>query len=151
MDAVKPMQLNAETIIRIDNGARTNYTYRKDPRDNDRWLSYHRHVMNNQPWSDDCDSLASTVANLIAIRGHPLHKLWFAHVDSSHDGKLDHMIAFAESIGEGKLAPQLLVIGDTFGPCYPATAMRHKLVKFCRLDNVLAWYAGNDVRQLHML
>lgn len=114
----------------------------------DRWLSYHKQVLANQPWSDDCDSLASTIANLIAMEGHPLEKLWFAHVDTNQRDTvlLDHMIAFAEC-----RAGTLHVVGDTFGPCYPAEVMQHKLVKFCRLDDITKWWNASEVRQVQMV
>lgn len=140
--------LTSRQMWSIDNNARRYYRYRRDPEGQDNWRSYHKQVLAKEFWEDDCDSLASTVANLLALDGHPLNKLWFAHVDSNTQDAIaiDHMIGFAES-SDGDIN----VVGDTFGPCYPAIGMRHRLVRFCRLDDVTKWYAGSDVRQLKMM
>jgi len=132
----------------VDLQARKRYTYKKDPVGQDRWRSHHKEVLANAHWEDDCDSLASTVANLLMMEGQPANKLWFAHVDTNDRDEipLDHMIAFAEC-REGKL----WVIGDTFGPRYPAETMKHQLVKACNLKNILAWFHCHDVRQLTMM
>lgn len=142
------LALPSDRLYLVDLSARKRYTYKRDPDKQDRWYSYHKVVLANQHWADDCDSLASTVANLLFLEGQPLDKMWFAHVDTNDrdDKPLDHMIAFAEC-REGKL----WVIGDTFGPRYPAENMRHQLVKACKLTDIRKWFNCHDVRQLHKM
>ncbi len=95
----------------------------------------------------NCDSLTSTVANLIALQGEPLSNLWFAHVDSNGDSKIDHMIGFWLDTTRNIM----YVIGDTFGPCYPARQMQHKLKTACRINNILSWYKVADYRNLVLI
>ena len=135
--------LPRDRLYLVDLKARKRYRYKPDPAKQDRWVSYHKQVLANAHWEDDCDSLASTVANLIALEGHPLERLWFAHVNSSHDGTVDHMVAVVQDRND-----VLWIIGDTFGPCYEATSMRHTLKKFCKLSDVTTWYEATDIRQL---
>jgi hypothetical protein len=138
--------LTAKEMHAIDVAARKNYTYKHDPEGRDNWRSYHKEVAAGKAWSDDCDSLASTVVNLLILRGLPMERCWFAHVDSTRGGKVDHMVAFAEA-NDGSM----WVVGDTFGPTYPARNMKHTLIQFCRVSNIEGWYRGNDYRQLKMV
>lgn len=135
-----------QRMYQLDMLARQHYTYKHDPVNNDEWHSYHKDVLAGRAWADDCDSLSSTVINLMLLEGHPLEKSWFAHVDSSHSGHVDHMIALAMDDNG-----VMFVVGDTFGPCYPTSAMKHTLLKFCRLTNIQAWYLGSDIRQLTLI
>jgi hypothetical protein len=138
--------ITLDLVRSVESLARANYTYKHDPENNDNWYSYHEYVERGDSWSDDCDSLTSTVVNLLIKRGLPLDKAWFAHVDSNHDGIMDHMIGFIE-LPDGSM----WVVGDTFGPCYRAENMRHHLKKFCKLTNIQSWYAGHDFRQMKMI
>lgn len=139
------MQLNV--IKSIETQARARFVYKADQERQDRWRSFHNAVYAGERWYGDCDDLASTVVNMLGKIGVPAYNMWFAHVDTEDpDDKIDHMLAFMLHTSEGP--PTMYVIGDTYGPCYPAANMKHTLKQACSVSNVLDWRVVTDYRYL---
>lgn len=126
--------MKLERIRYWDSRARTNYTYKHDPDNHDNWKSYADEVLDNKAWADDCDSLASTVLDLLARDGAKLENLFRVLVSSAKNGKIDHMVAYAmDSKGD------LYVVGDTFSTIYPRRGMRHQEIAVSPCTGV-KWY-----------
>jgi len=69
------------------------------------WMSFADRV--DQPWTNDCTGLASTVLDMLAAEGFPKDKLFRALVRTKFRGKPDHMIGIAEVNG------RYYVVGDS--------------------------------------
>ncbi len=82
----------------------------RDPEGNDTWRSHRNAVINNIPWTGDCDDLVSTVLDCIAREGHPLDKMWRVQVSTNYSGIIDHMIGVVRGRNN------LWVVGDALAP-----------------------------------
>lgn len=105
-----------------DAKARRNFTYKSDSGP-DTWRSHADVALAGKSWRGDCDDLASTSADIAIRMGAKKADLWFAVVSSTGESRGDHMIA----IGRDEQG-MFWVVGDTFGPTYKLTAMKHRLI-----------------------
>lgn len=109
-----------------DRKARKNFVYQGETKDE--WRSMAKEALSGKTWRGDCDDLASTACHLAIMAGRPMKDLWFAMVSSTGGKKVDHMVGIARS------EKAFYIIGDTFGPIYPASQMQHSLLFVHRLD-----------------
>lgn len=115
-----------DDLRKADRVARKNFVYKSETVD--KWRSHSIDAAKGKTWYGDCDDLASTACHLAVNAGIPLKDLWFAMVDSKGGRTVDHCVGVAR-VGEA-----FYIIGDTFGPMYPAGRMEHKLIFAHRLD-----------------
>jgi hypothetical protein len=117
----------ASDIKRIDAQARARFTYQADLFEN--WRSHADAVLRGEAWADDCDGLTYTVLDLLQRAGMAATDLWRMEVSSAKNGQLDHLIGCARTA-----AGEFWIVGDTFGPAYPAARLYHQPLSFMRLD-----------------
>jgi len=115
------------------------FTYTADKVEN--WRSSARAMLDDPKFHlrDDCDGLASTVLELLAISGVPLDKLWRVVVKSPQAGAndyIDHMVGMVE-VNSGRR----YIVGDTFSEGKPVPVDRcvHTLVETSCLDEGVLW------------
>lgn len=102
-------------VATVDEAAREGFTYVADPGNSDTWRSHADQVLAGQPWSGDCDDLASTAADLLIRMGVPRDRVWLVLVDTrGKTGTFDHMVA--ATVDD---AGQYWVVGDTARSAYP--------------------------------
>ena len=132
--------MNADQIRSIDAGARLHFTYRPDG-SRDLWRSHADAVLSGRAWAGDCDDLASTVLDLLGRAGLALEKRYRLAASTRGTETVDHLIAAAMDANGG-----FWIVGDTFGPAYPAGRCRHRLIEYQNLAEVRTgerrWRAG---------
>lgn len=121
-------------IRKADAEARRRFSYKHDPADFDNYRSHADAVIAGQRWQGDCDDLASTVIDLLERRGAARDRLMLCKVDSTGDGRIDHMIAIAID-ADG----QEWVVGDTFAPVYVRARCRHRIIEISKVSDGLTW------------
>lgn len=119
--------MDTDAIRAIDARVRRRFTYLAETGDN--WRSHAEAVLKGQAWAGDCDDLASTALDLLGQGGVVLDDRYRLVVSSTGAKKPDHMVACARA-DDGVF----LIVGDTFKPAYPASAMRHRGVFYNRLN-----------------
>lgn len=137
-------EVKADAIQHFDALARRGFTYVTDGVF-DTWRSHADEVLRGEPWSGDCDDLASTVLDLLGRCGVALDKRYRLLVDSSpydDNERVDHMLAGA--LDEDGL---FWLVGDTFAPAYLTNYFRHRPVEYHRLSetnalNLPLWREG---------
>lgn len=110
-----------DIIKAADSKARARFTYKLDA--GDTWRSHAAVALAGKAWRGDCDDLASTASDIAIRMGAKKADMWFAVVSSTRNGRVDHMIAIAKD-----QRGVFWVIGDTFGPAYKLSTMKHELI-----------------------
>jgi hypothetical protein len=118
--------MDAEEVGKIDLQARRRFTYLSET--GDTWRSHADDALVGKAWHADCDDLASTVLDLLGRAGVNLQDR-YRLVVASKGKKPDHMVACVR-LGDGCFR----IVGDTFGPDYPAAVMKHRGVFYNRLS-----------------
>lgn len=137
--------MKASTIIQIDALVRSKFTYKYD--DVDQWRSFAEQVKAGLKWSGDCDDLAMTNIQLMAEKGAPDYKMCRMLVSSTGDKRIDHMIA-AACDDEGNV----WIVGDTFGPAYRITRMRHRPLMSSLVADGIRWQETPNISSvIHLL
>lgn len=100
--------MTAEELRALNDYVLARFTYRKDPADRDQWRSSARLLAADPDatFTDDCDGLAMTVAELAHMRG--ASDVWRLVVSTRWDGRGDHMVAAVRVEGG-----DCFVVGDT--------------------------------------
>ena len=118
------------------------FTYTADKIEN--WRSSARAMLDDSGFHlrDDCDGLASTVLELLAISGVPLTKLWRVVVlspQAAPGAYIDHMVGMVE-VDSGRK----YIVGDTFseGKPVPVDRCPHKIVETSCLNDGVLWRAA---------
>jgi hypothetical protein len=138
--------MDADAVRAIDARARHGFGYRADG-STDNWRSHADAVLKDQPWSGDCDDLASTVLDLLGRQGVAADDRYRLLVSSAGAKTPDHMVACVCAANGA-----FLIVGDTFRPAYPATSMRHRGVFYNRLNETLpeaVWREGVPWTKVH--
>jgi hypothetical protein len=120
--------LTADQIIAIDARMRAGFKYVPDG-EVDSWRS-HYEAAKAGAWSGDCDDLTSTVLDALHRKGHPADRMWRLLVSSKRTAVVDHMVGVVEDV-EGRR----WVVGDTFGPAYPASRLKHRVLFESRVSD----------------
>lgn len=129
--------MRARALQDADGRARQRFTYQPDPAPRDLWRSRAEQVLADADWQGDCDDLASTVLDLLARDGVALGRLYRLIVSTRRNDVPDHMTACAwDDRGV------CWIIGDTYGPAYPAKACPHQLISYQRMDEIGIWRDG---------
>lgn len=129
--------MRARALQDADGRARLRFTYQPDLSDRDNWRSHADDVEAGRDWSGDCDDLASTVLDLLARASVPLDQLYRLIVSTRRNDAPDHMMACAwDDRGA------CWIIGDTFGPAYPAQDCPHQPLQYQRMDDIGVWRDG---------
>lgn len=107
--------MNITDITKADKDARSRYTYKADPANDDNWRSHADEVLHHVAWEGDCDDLASTVLDLLDRAGMKLEDQYRLIVWAT--GHVGHMVA---CVFDDDGTPW--IVGDTY-VAYPYTAV----------------------------
>ena len=129
---------NVALMKRIDRSVKDRFVYAdKDP-GGDQWRSFATELRDDKDYVmvDDCDTLASTVLEILAWEGVPLENLFRALVSSpaARGNMVDHMVGLAKDENG-----TYWVVGDTFGPPVTINRTPHKIIEVSCIDTGISW------------
>lgn len=117
-------------IAEIDALARKHFTYVPDLKGHDTWRSHSDDAVAGRAWSGDCDDLASTVLDILFLRGMKLADLYRLEVSIAKNGMVDHLIGCAKD-EDGNF----WIVGDTeFSSVYHGSSMVYEPLTYNRLS-----------------
>jgi hypothetical protein len=102
------MVLAYKDIEKINLDVHSRFVYTEDDKKKDDWRSHAKILLSDPKYiiKDDCDGLASTVAELLTIKGST--KVWRIMCSMEGGPVIDHMVAMTEDT-----TGQRWIVGDT--------------------------------------